>query len=571
MSDWRAVYQRRQQLEQDWAVHEHAGVNQQLLRTALSGRGEAEVRREFASFGITDAPHGLLATARELGERLSFPNRGRSPDEACDDVYQAALTMMPLGVWTPSPEYAQLYRGQRDARWSVVPSFFRGSGDAQRATLARVNRLARAVVRQRRDLDWDQALAMIQHYSKELATQTWLIDITWDPAVALFFASDGGITGDLGVVSMVVRKEWEWLAAGGRNRLGQIRVIDVPDVVRIDRQRALFLDTSHPDLFEQYVAHSVWFRQVSGLVFEDMDADWPVSRARCYPADDPTLTVLKNLELDNDGEDGGGESLAPPSDASAPLDRHEYLAIALSWCEEDGVTLDTDHADAIAGACAVHSELQMHRSALSVTLRSLHRLRDATRLVMRAQSEGQAIDAAGALTSTLGRPMSDAERVLLERIVEERARKPGLGGAVASLPAYVMRLLKELSPNLSELVVVGAADAGAARVARDIETALDYGGLCVFDLRGAVDRKGLGALATDVDVAVRLFLVDADTATGWLGRLVRAFLDGKDGIEFPEGWVARPSGRPIVIVYYGAQEIGGLPRILQDPIVQFIA
>jgi hypothetical protein len=134
-----------------------------------------------------------------------------------------------------------------------------------------------------------------------------------------------------------------------------------------------------------------------------------------------------------------------------------------------------------------------------------------------------------------------------------------------------MALVKELSPALSELVVLGAADAGAARVERDIETVLNCEGLCVFDLRGAVDRKGLGALASDVGDAVRLLLVDAETATGWLGRLVRAFLDGKERIEFPEGWVPRPLGRPIVIVYYGAREIGELPPILREPIVQFIA
>jgi hypothetical protein len=570
MSEWRGVYQRRQRLEREWRVHEHPDVNRQLLQSALSPRSEAEVRREFASFRIEDPPSlRLLAAARALSEQLWFPRRGRFPDEACDDVYQAALTMMPFGVWTASPSHEHLYRGQRNARWPVVPSFFRSSGDEQRTALGRLNRIARAITRRWRELRPEQALAVIQHHSKELGVPTWLIDLTWDPAVALFFASDGGASGDLGVVTMVVRKEWEQLAAGGRNRLGQIRVIEVPDVLRIDRQRALFLDTSHPDLFEQYVAHSVWFKQVRGLVFEDTDTDWPVSRSRCYPDDDPTLAFLKDLELD-DGRDGEVD-LAPPSDATAPLDGNEYLAIARSWCEEAGVTLDADHADALAGACAVHGELQRHRPALSIVLRSLHRLRDAAQLVMRAQEDGHAIDAAGALARTLQRSMTDGERALLQRLVDEVARKPGPGGAVAELPAYVMGLLAELTPELAELVIVGAANARADRVDRDILAVLADGRLQVFDLRGAPDRRGIGALATDVGGAVRVLLVDADTATGWLERLARAFLDGKERIAYAEGWVERRPGQPIVVVYYGASEIGELPEILREPIVQFIA
>jgi hypothetical protein len=313
----------------------------------------------------------------------------------------------------------------------------------------------------------------------------------------------------------------------------------------------------------------VWFKQVSGLVFENTDTDWPVSRSRCYPDDDPTLSFLKDLELDDDRDVEA--DLAPPSDATAPLDGNEYMAIARSWCEEDGITLDADHADALAGACAVHGELQKHRPALSITLRSLHRLRDAARLVMRAQEEGHAIDAAGALAFTLQRSMTDGERALLQRLVDEGARKPGLGGAVAELPAYVMGLLGELSPELAELVIVGAANARADRVERDIKAILDDGRLRVFDLRGAPNPRGIGALATDVGDAVRLLLVDAGTATGWIERLARAFLDGKERIAFAEGWVERRSGQPIVILYYGASEIVGLPEILREPIVQFIA
>ena len=50
------------------------------------------------------------------------------------------------------------------------------------------------------------------------------------------------------------------LSAGGRNRLGPVRLIEVPGAHRIRAQRTLFLDTSHPELVEQYVAFSRWFK-----------------------------------------------------------------------------------------------------------------------------------------------------------------------------------------------------------------------------------------------------------------------------------------------------------------------
>jgi hypothetical protein len=81
--------------------------------------------------------------------------------------------------------------------------------------------------------------------------------------------------------------------------------------------------------------------------------------------------------------------------------------------------------------------------------------------------------------------------------------------------------------------------------------------------------RGVGALAADVGEAVRLLLVDTDTSQEWLHRLARTFLDGGDRIEFAEGWVARPPGRSIVVLYYGATAIDDLPSLLGEVIVQF--
>jgi len=125
----------------------------------------------------------------------------------------------------------------------------------------------------------------------------------------------------------------------------------------------------------------------------------------------------------------------------------------------------------------------------------------------------------------------------------------GVAGEVINLPGFVSVLLADLTPRPAELVVIGAADSEDGRVERDIESVMSDGRFCVFDLRGAPDVRGVGALASEVGDAVRLLLVDGRTAAPWRERLARAFLDGDDGIDFGVGRVERPRGRSVVIVW----------------------
>jgi hypothetical protein len=71
------------------------------------------------------------------------------------------------------------------------------------------------------------------------------------------------------MVTAYDRDEWEGWSANGQNPLGQIKVIDVPGIPRIKRQKALFLLASHPELLEQYIPATIKFYQYDGLVFED--------------------------------------------------------------------------------------------------------------------------------------------------------------------------------------------------------------------------------------------------------------------------------------------------------------
>ena len=269
--DWRAIYQRYTGLEQNWSVRDAPEpVARQFFRAIVHGhRTEPAILREVRSFGLEPPAPDLLREAFFLQStlypsNLDGPDRpprpdGRHPDDPMEDVYAAALSMLPHGFWVESPARDQLYRGQRNARWPTIPKLFRS--EDVRGELGKLSEAMPRIHACLPALSDEQAVATAQHYAKELGVSTWMLDMTYDPRVALFFASDGAVAGDIGAVSCVVQKEWQKLSANGRNRLGQLRVIDVPGVLRIENQRASFLDTSHPELFDQYVAHTVWFRQ----------------------------------------------------------------------------------------------------------------------------------------------------------------------------------------------------------------------------------------------------------------------------------------------------------------------
>ena len=141
---------------------------------------------------------------------------------------------------------------------------------------------------------------------------------------------------------------------------------------------------------------------------------------------------------------------------------------------------------------------------------------------------------------------------------------------MTDLVTFISKVLADHPSYQAELVVIGAADDSDERVTADIVAFLAERRFSVFDLRGAEDIKGVAALSSDAGDAVRLLMVDKSTATSWLDRLARAFLDRKDRIDFNEGWVERPAGRSIVVIWYGATNIADLPPLLRAPIVQFV-
>jgi hypothetical protein len=565
-TDWRAIYQRYVQLERIWHVDEASEpIARQFFRRIVHGhQSESAILREFRSFRLEPPPPDLLREAFYLQSML-YPSDckrpgGRHPDDPFENVYAAALSMLPHGFWEESPELTQLYRGQRDVSWPTTPKLFRNE-DVEGA----LKQLALTVPRVQAcmpSLSVEQAVAVAQHYSEELGVATWLLDLTYDPRVALFFASDDGVKGKVGVVVCLVRKEWNELSAGGTNRLGAFRVIDVPGVLRIEHQRASFLDTSHPELFDQYVAHSVWFRQVDGLRFEDPDAAFPVTAERIYPKDDPLAAALLNTPPAVEGV----LQIGPAGDAREALGSAAYLAIAQSWCRQAGVEIDAYHDVTLKAVCDVHARLQAQRDQFNLPDRSLARLQDAVSFVMDAQRKGTFITLREALRWSLSR-LPPGTCKLLEDIIADCARAKL---SVLTTPTHLRDSLLDLDNDIDGLpgrrvALLGFREPNAKRIADNLHTLCDTAGWVVVDVRDPqscrvplplIQALEAPKLALILEVAVE---IPANAA-----MLIRDLHDSRDLVHWADGTETRlPENRMLYVIAIGARSVEELPTLLQ--------
>ena len=348
----------------------------------------------------------------------------RKREEPFDDVYHAALCMLYSARngsprWTASAERDFVFRGQRK-EWPVVPSLYRQALNEEgiRYEIARATSLARHIQQSRPELTDAQALAVTQHYSGEGAVSTWLIDATWDPFVALHFASLDGEAGDVGVVTSTKCSDWNDLDVSARRYIRPMRAIEVANLPRMAAQRALFIETSHPDMFEQCVGHAIRFRQRAGLVFHDSKIEPAVTSACLFPADDPMIGIVES------GQEPSGEiaasDIALIDNVNAPLCVEDYLAIVQGWWRKNGWALDPEARSLLTAICEFHTRLQGMREGVDIRLRSLYRLRNAVEAIYLARTLGSAPTLEQALDWTLSSvSKADPQYLLLERALGE--------------------------------------------------------------------------------------------------------------------------------------------------------
>lgn len=297
-------------LEHFWSSYSsHDGIaGLHALRRALNpATPRALVEVDIVNLGL---PINLAADWLDL-ERLrrflQLPGGLDNPKAPAASVYQAACVIRKtiINAYGREDDY-WFYRGQRDRRWDCMPKIMRPlrgmHPDRSEAELqASLRQLRLLVSRIRRaglaENDFD-ATAIAQHYSAELGVGTWLIDVTSSPWVALFFASDGGRAGDIGVIDFIIRTEWARFSSDGATALGALRVASVTSVPRINHQKGFFLQAPHPDLFNELVPLKLYFAQEDGVVFESPALVPAIDRGWIYPEKDEVLETIVATSAD---------------------------------------------------------------------------------------------------------------------------------------------------------------------------------------------------------------------------------------------------------------------------------
>jgi hypothetical protein len=196
---------------------------------------------------------------------------GGRHDDSLPDVYPAALSMGLGGDWNVE-RYRSIYRGLRCSRWKVVPSLFRagsnGSAADVRARWRRTSEFVAAVRTKFPELTGDQCFAVAQYYSArdEAETLTDLIDVTWGPLVALFFATFNGVNGvngvngGLGGVDYIGVSEWQRLVANRRGDPGAIRVVEVSRGAAYSPAAGAVPESTRPRSVRTLSFYRIWFR-----------------------------------------------------------------------------------------------------------------------------------------------------------------------------------------------------------------------------------------------------------------------------------------------------------------------
>jgi hypothetical protein len=103
-------------------------VGKYYLRRIVVLEGDLPTILSEATAQRIEFPAGEV-WAEALRLRAAFAliiEQGNFPDNPCDDVYQAALSLIKREPdWESCPSLERLYRGQRNVEWDVIPLLFR--------------------------------------------------------------------------------------------------------------------------------------------------------------------------------------------------------------------------------------------------------------------------------------------------------------------------------------------------------------------------------------------------------------------------------------------------------------
>jgi FRG domain len=414
---WQVAYRQYRGLEQKFTDSKPPAQGFLFLLHAAA-EGQHVFEKRFAEYNrilagdnkgnLPAPPDDLIAMLSSLG-RLRSSYSSNDKGFVYEDLYHLAFSK--LAYWRrygepiqPAERCMRLYRGQRVDSWDVGASIYRGLPDedgrheALKPRVEAVRRLGQDVAAML-GLSFVDAMAVCQHYSDSeiLGVPTWLVDFSRDPWVGLFFASDGGRTGEIGIVWDIMTTEYAGHAAGKGNPIGGLQFAVPPRIPRIENQSGVFIVAGLPQIFSQYVAFG-WdtrFRQHTGDVFEDPVMG--IGPATIYPPDDQLRFALAELKqaYSNDTPSTNAAAIVPDAVFSSPYHPKTYQALLRAWLDDYRETrLElTPHGveELLSDLARFHALLHSPRFASrlpNIVSRSLNRLRSAFDAIYFATSRG---------------------------------------------------------------------------------------------------------------------------------------------------------------------------------------
>jgi hypothetical protein len=373
--NWKALYILYRDLVRRYrSLHDNPAVGMQVLRHALNSYKAYHdvIKNSFGLDGFVREDWDRIEQFRdeEVYEKLGF--QGVHAHNPAESPYQTAIQIMRRNLELQQDaqgEQRLFFRGQRCHIWDVTPSIFRGVSSESDFQLKLEN--IRCVVRALQEVGLGsnelEALAIAQHYSRELDIRTWLVDVTASPFVALFFATHDGVTGDIGVVNYISRKEWKRFSGEDDSLTGTLRFVSPQGIPRIVNQRGFFLECPHPEVYRQLVPFTLFFRQRDRELFEDDTLTPPVTSAHIYPQNDP---ILDQLPKPNRSVPAPPLQWEPPWSISKAPESSTYISIvkaSVGTIADSQVALVTD-------ICRLHGEIIAQGFGIRDIIGHLHHL-----------------------------------------------------------------------------------------------------------------------------------------------------------------------------------------------------
>ena len=201
------------------------------------------------------------------------------------------------------------------------------------------------------------ALAYMQHFKADAKLHPPMIDLTYDPFVALFFATRSARNGRTGAIYRFSLKA-DFVQFSKFSSLGHLSLVELPGIHRIRRQRALLFFCSSGEALDQLMPFHCEFLQHENVRF--LDEELGITDEKLLHDDQGNVDFCKRFEKwSRRSEPNASEadtSLRPPS---LHMETEELYQDVISWLgERDYEISGTGLREEIRKLVEFHSRLE---------------------------------------------------------------------------------------------------------------------------------------------------------------------------------------------------------------------